>query len=112
MARGAPSAHPWKLQPSSTQPHSACGAPRRCLRLQSDERLIALVRRGNHGAFEALVARYQSRLLAFCRHMLGSREDAEDVLQEVFAASFNAILADDRRSTCARGCIASRATAR
>ena len=40
--------------------------------------------------------RYQSRLLAFCRHMLGSTEDAEDVLQEVFAASFNAMLADDR----------------
>ncbi|HEV7806047.1 MAG TPA: sigma-70 family RNA polymerase sigma factor [Solirubrobacteraceae bacterium] len=70
--------------------------PAPLLRLQSDERLIALVRRGNHGAFEALVGRYQSRLLAFCRHMLGSREDAEDVLQEVFAASFNAILADDR----------------
>jgi RNA polymerase sigma factor (sigma-70 family) len=66
------------------------------LRLQSDERLIALVRRGNHHAFEALVARYQSRLLAFCRHMLSSREDAEDVLQEVFAAAFNAVLADDR----------------
>ncbi len=66
------------------------------LRLQSDERLIAMVRRGNHHAFEALVARYQSRLLAFCRHMLSSKEDAEDVLQEVFAAAFNAILADDR----------------
>jgi RNA polymerase sigma factor (sigma-70 family) len=66
------------------------------LRLQSDERLITLIRRGNHHAFEALVARYQSRLLAFCRHMLSSREDAEDVLQEVFAASFNAIVADDR----------------
>ena len=36
--------------------------------------------------------RYQPRLLAFCRHMLGSQEDAEDVLQEVFAAAFNAIL--------------------
>lgn len=57
---------------------------------------MALVRRGNHGAFEVLVARYESRLLAFCRHMLGSREDAEDVLQEVFAAAFNALLADDR----------------
>jgi RNA polymerase sigma factor (sigma-70 family) len=66
------------------------------LRLQSDERLIALVRRGSHGAFETLVARYQARLLAFCRHMLNSREDAEDVLQEVFAAAFNAILADER----------------
>ncbi len=42
------------------------------------------------------MARYQSRLLAFCRHMLSSKEDAEDVLQEVFAAAFNAMLADDR----------------
>ena len=58
------------------------------LRLQSDERLIALIRRGNQHAFEALVARYQSRLLAFCRHMLTSKEDAEDVLQEVFAAAY------------------------
>ena len=66
------------------------------LRLQSDERLVALVRRGNQPAFEALVARYQARLLAFCRHMLSSKEDAEDVLQEVFAAAFNAMLADDR----------------
>jgi RNA polymerase sigma factor (sigma-70 family) len=64
--------------------------------LQSDERLVALVRRGNQAAFEALVARYQARLLAFCRHMLSSKEDAEDVLQEVFAAAFNAMLADDR----------------
>src|ERR1700736_1466865 len=66
------------------------------LRLQSDERLIALVRRGNSTAFEVLVSRYQSRLLAFCRHLLGSREDAEDVLQEALAAAFNAILADER----------------
>ena len=66
------------------------------LRLQSDERLIAYVRRGNNAAFEVLVSRYQSRLLSFCRHLLGSREDAEDVLQEVMAAAFNAILADDR----------------
>src|SRR6476661_6600305 len=70
--------------------------PTPLLRLASDERLIALVRRGNPHAFEALVARYQSRLLAFCRHMLASREDAEDVLQEVFAAAFNAILGDER----------------
>jgi RNA polymerase sigma factor (sigma-70 family) len=66
------------------------------LRLQSDERLVAYLRKGNTAAFEVLVARYESRLQAFCRHLLGSREDAEDVLQEVLAAAFNAILADDR----------------
>jgi RNA polymerase sigma factor (sigma-70 family) len=70
--------------------------PTPLLRIQSDERLVALTRRGNQAAYEALVARYQSRLLAFCRHMLGSREDAEDVLQEVFAAAFNAMIADER----------------
>lgn len=72
------------------------GGPTPLLRLQSDERLIALTRRGQHAAFEALCARYQTRLLSFCRHMLSSREDAEDVLQEVFAAAFNAVLADER----------------
>ncbi len=66
------------------------------LRLQSDERLVGFVRRGNATAFEVLVSRYESRLLAFSRHLLGSREDAEDVLQEVFAAAFNAMTADDR----------------
>jgi RNA polymerase sigma factor (sigma-70 family) len=66
------------------------------LRLQSDERLVTLIRRGSTTAFEVLVARYHSRLLAFCRHLLGSREDAEDVLQEVFSAAFNALLDDDR----------------
>src|SRR5438128_2557698 len=70
--------------------------PSALLRLQSDERLIALTRGGNHAAFEILCSRYHSRLLSFCRHMLASREDAEDVLQEVFAAAFNAVLADER----------------
>jgi RNA polymerase sigma factor (sigma-70 family) len=66
------------------------------LRLQSDDRLITLIRRGNASAFEVLVSRYQVRLLAFCRHLVRSQEDAEDVLQEVLAAAFNAIQADSR----------------
>jgi RNA polymerase sigma factor (sigma-70 family) len=81
-----------------THPSSIAGlrGPSALLRLQSDERLITLTRRGQHAAFEVLCARYQTRLLSFCRHMLASREDAEDVLQEVFAAAFNAVLADER----------------
>jgi RNA polymerase sigma factor (sigma-70 family) len=66
------------------------------LRLQSDERLVALVRRGHDVAFEALVRRYYPRLLAFCRHMLGSLEDAEDALQEVLSSAYTAIRADER----------------
>src|SRR3954452_4634110 len=82
------------LRQSAALPALAGRSP--LLRLQSDERLIALTRRGHHGAFEALVQRYQPRLLAFCRHMLGAQEDAEDGMQEVFTAAFNAIRADDR----------------
>ncbi|HEX3292637.1 MAG TPA: RNA polymerase sigma factor [Solirubrobacterales bacterium] len=66
------------------------------LRFQDDEKLVALTRRGHQHAFDSLVERYQSRLLGFCRQMLGSTEDAEDVLQEVFVAAYNAMVADQR----------------
>jgi RNA polymerase sigma factor (sigma-70 family) len=66
------------------------------LKLQGDERLIAMARGGNPGAFEMIVDRYQGRLLGFCRQMLGSTEDAEDVLQEVFVNAYRAMLADER----------------
>ncbi len=66
------------------------------LKLQTDEKLVQLTRRGNQSAYEVLVSRYDARLLGFTRHMLGSREDAEDVVQETFAAAFNAMVADDR----------------
>jgi RNA polymerase sigma factor (sigma-70 family) len=55
-----------------------------------------MARSGNGGAFETIVDRYQGRLLGFCRQMLGSTEDAEDVLQEVFVNAYRAMLADDR----------------
>jgi RNA polymerase sigma factor (sigma-70 family) len=70
--------------------------PSRLLRLQKDERLIAMMRNGHEHAFEVLFERYQARLLGFCQHMLACREDAEDVLQEVFVAAHHAILADNR----------------
>ena len=66
------------------------------LKLQGDERLVAMIRDGHDHAFEVLFERYHSRLLAFCRHMLRSTEDAEDVLQEVFVKAHAAMLADDR----------------
>jgi RNA polymerase sigma factor (sigma-70 family) len=55
-----------------------------------------MARAGNPGAFETIVDRYQGRLLGFCRQMLGSTEDAEDVLQEVFVNAYRAMLADER----------------
>src|ERR1700733_6115800 len=69
------------------------------LKLQGDEHLIAMARAGNPGAFEMIVDRYQGRLLGFCRQMLGSTEDAADILQEVFVNAYRAMLADEREIT-------------
>ncbi|MDQ6803627.1 MAG: sigma-70 family RNA polymerase sigma factor, partial [Actinomycetota bacterium] len=67
---------------------------------EPDERLISLVRGHEVEAFEALYARYRRELLGYCRRMLGSHEDAEDVLQEVFAAAYRAMMANERPIEC------------
>jgi RNA polymerase sigma-70 factor (ECF subfamily) len=49
-----------------------------------DTRLMLGVRDDEAGAFEELVARYQSRLVGIMQHLVGSAEEAEDLAQEVF----------------------------
>lgn len=49
-----------------------------------DVRLMLEVREGSAIAFEQLVARYQDRLVTVLSHMLGDRDQAEDLAQEVF----------------------------
>jgi RNA polymerase sigma factor (sigma-70 family) len=67
------------------------------LRLRSDEQLVALVRAGNRDAFRVIHDRYHQRLLAYSRQMLsGSRQDAEDALQDVFLRAYHALREDDR----------------
>jgi len=52
--------------------------------LDPDVRLMLEVRGDSAAAFEELVARYQGRLVTVLRHLVGSREQAEDLAQEVF----------------------------
>jgi RNA polymerase sigma factor (sigma-70 family) len=66
------------------------------LRAHGDERLVAMVREGDASAFEALYDRYHARILAFCRHMLASREDAEDATQHTFVAAYRELLRSER----------------
>jgi RNA polymerase sigma factor (sigma-70 family) len=61
---------------------------KRLLSLASDERLVEQIRRGNEPAFEVAFERHGAGILVFCRHMLGSREEAEDAVQHTFAAAF------------------------
>jgi RNA polymerase sigma factor (sigma-70 family) len=63
-------------------------ASRRLLRLAGDDRLVAQIRRGSDAAFEVAFERHSPGILAFCRHMLGSREEAEDAVQQTFASAY------------------------
>jgi RNA polymerase sigma factor (sigma-70 family) len=60
--------------------------------LSRDARLVARVRRGDSSAFEALHARYEPAILAFCRHLTGNVEDAEDAVQHTFLAAYRRIV--------------------
>lgn len=67
-----------------------------------DARLMLRVRDDHAAAFEELVRRYQGRLLAIFQNVLGSREQAEDLVQEVFLRVFRArhtYVADAKFST-------------
>jgi RNA polymerase sigma-70 factor (ECF subfamily) len=55
-----------------------------------DVRLMLQVRNEVPGAFEALVDRYQNRLVGILFHLLGNQEEAEDLTQEVFLRIFKA----------------------
>jgi RNA polymerase sigma factor (sigma-70 family) len=70
---------------------------KRLLSLASDERLVEEIRRGNELAFEVAFERYGGGILGFCRHMLGSVEEAEDAVQHTFAAAFKDLQRDGER---------------
>jgi RNA polymerase sigma factor (sigma-70 family) len=70
--------------------------PKRLLALAGDDRLVEQIRRGNEAAFAVAFERHSGPILSFCRHMLGSREEAEDAVQHTFAAAYSNLLEDER----------------
>jgi RNA polymerase sigma factor (sigma-70 family) len=68
-------------------------AGRSLLRVQTDERLVDLVRAGNDRAFEAIVERYRRPLLRYCARLLPPAR-AEDAVQQAFLNAFAALRRD------------------
>jgi RNA polymerase sigma factor (sigma-70 family) len=79
-------------------PAARIAGPRskRLLALAGDDRLVERIRAGDELAFEVAYERHSAAVLSFCRHMLRSREEAEDALQHTFASAYRAIGRDDR----------------
>ncbi len=65
---------------------------------ESDRLLIQQIRQGDPRAWDALIARYEGRLLAFVLRRLRDRAASEDVVQETFVGFLNSLPNfDDRR---------------
>jgi len=54
----------------------------------NDQELVKAVIRGDNSAMRHLISRYQALVLNTCYKVLQSREDAEDIAQEVFIETF------------------------
>jgi RNA polymerase sigma factor (sigma-70 family) len=76
--------------------HPGPRVPARLLRLASDDRLVEYIRNGSEAAFEAVFDRHHRGILAFCRHMLGSAEEAEDAVQHTFMAAYRSLIGSSR----------------
>ena len=69
---------------------------------RSDEELVdelKLEPEVNAGAFDELVVRHQSKVLANCRYLSRSPDDAEDLAQEVFVKAYYGLRRFEARST-------------
>lgn len=57
----------------------------------ADSLLIERIRRGDDGAWNDLIERYEGRLLAFVESRLGRRGPSEDIVQESFLGFLNSL---------------------
>jgi len=63
-----------------------------------ESRLVERFRQGDAHALSALFERHVDRVYAYARHILGNREDAEEVVSETFLRAFRR--AADYRGEC------------
>lgn len=58
---------------------------------KSDLELVEDFRRGDIGGFNELVRRYQEKIYWIARRVIGSHEDADDIVQDVFVRIYDAL---------------------
>lgn len=64
-----------------------------------EDRLVAQARGGDEGAFAELVQRHRGELRVHCYRMLGSFEEAEDLVQETLLRAWKGLPAFEGRSS-------------
>lgn len=89
------------MEPKSTQPERAAAAsegeatpaaaPAKAHEGPSDGELVGRVLRGEQGAFNDLIVRYQRQAVAVSYRLLGNTQDALEVAQDAFLKAYNSV---------------------
>ena len=74
------------------------------------EQALARARAGDEEAFRELTDPYRHELQVHCYRIVGSLQDAEDLLQETLLAAWRGLDRYEGEPRCAPGCTASRPT--
>ena len=69
------------------------------INVENENKILGLARTGDQQAFEQLVEPYRRELLVHCYRILGSFEDAEDMLQETFVRVWKRLDSFEGRSS-------------
>ncbi len=74
---------------TGTNPPEDAAAVDRSAARERDAELVARVRAGDRGAFDAIVNQYMRQAFQLAYRVVGHREDAEDLVQESFLAAYS-----------------------
>lgn len=67
------------------------------MKAASDEKLVEMIKRGTPRTYRELVKRYRSKIFAYLFRLVGHRDEAEDLLQNVFVKVYSNIGKVDTR---------------
>jgi len=85
-------AEPLSREASSAMPKRRIAPPEGATQAPvEDMALVRRAQRGDLGAYDELVRRYQERIYATIYHMTANHEDANDLAQEAFIKAFHAL---------------------
>jgi RNA polymerase sigma-70 factor (ECF subfamily) len=63
----------------------------------NDREIISHIRDGENVCFDELFERYREKLFFYLRHLVGNKEEAEDLLQNVFVKAYEKFATFDAR---------------